>query len=148
MNAQENKQVVMQGYKLYQSGDIPRLLALFHEDALWIEPEVENVPFSGRHAGKAEIAGFFRQLENAAQGMRFEPTTFVAEDDKVVVTGEATWMVKATGRTYDSPWVHVFTFRHGKVAQFRNYTDTAAAEKAFMPLRPGETAATGATLRH
>jgi ketosteroid isomerase-like protein len=149
MDAKENKRLVMEGYEMFQRGDIPRLLERYHDDALWIEPESETVPFAGRHQGKAEIARFFAQLGETTQAMRFEPADFIAEGDKVVVTGEATWQVKATGRTYDSPWVHVFTLRDGKVARFQSYQDTAASEKAFQPLQPGQAAARGgAALRH
>lgn len=147
MDAQENKRVVMEGYQMFQSGDIPRLLESYQDDALWIEPEVEHVPFSGQRKGKAAIAQFFKDLDNAAQALRFEPKDIIAEGDKVVVTGEATWLVRQTGRTYDSPWVHVFTIRDGKVARFQDYHDTAAGERAYRPGLPGQ-ASTGASLHH
>jgi ketosteroid isomerase-like protein len=60
MDAKENKRLVMEGYEMFQRGDIPRLLERYHDDALWIEPESETVPFAGRHQGKAEIARFSR----------------------------------------------------------------------------------------
>lgn len=51
------------------------------------------------------------------------------------------------GRTYDSPWVHVFPLRDGKVARFQDYHDTAAGERAYRPGLPGQAAA-GAPLHH
>lgn len=149
MDAQENKRLVMEGYQMYQKGDIPHLLERYHDDAVWIEPEVEHVPFAGQFHGKAEIARFFKSLDDAAQALRFEPKEFIAEGDKVVVTGEATWLVRQTGRTYDSPWVHVFTVRDGKVARFQDFHDTAAGERAYRPDQPGQAGAgTGAPLHH
>lgn len=148
MNAQENKQLVMEGYQMFKNGDIPHLLERYHDDALWIEPDAENIPFAGRHSGKAEIARFFQRLDECAQPLRFEPKTFIAEGDKVVVTGEATWLARNTGRSYDSAWVHVFTVRDGKVARFESYHDTAAGERAFRPDQPGQGAGAGAPLHH
>ena len=148
MGAQENKQMVIEGYQLFQRGDIPHLLQKYHDDAVWIEPEAENVPFAGKHDGIAEIARFFEQLDAATQAIRFEPKEFIADGDKVVVTGDATWRVKATGRSFDSPWVHVFTIRDGKIAGFQSYHDTAAGERAFRPDQPGQAAAPGAPLHH
>ena len=147
MDAQENKRLVMEGYQMFQNGDIPNLLERYHDDALWIEPDAEHVPFAGKHKGKAEIARFFQDLDRAAQALRFIPKDFIAEGDKVIVAGEATWLVRNTGRTYESPWVHVFTLRDGKVARFESYHDTAAAERAFRPDQPGQ-AGTGAPLHH
>ena len=147
MNAQDNKRIVIEGYQLFQAGDIPHLLERYHDDAVWIEPEAENIPFAGRHNGKAEIARFFQTLDAEAQALRFEPKEFIAEGDKVVVTGEATWLCKQTGRSYDSPWVHVFSLRDGKVARFESFHDTAAGERAFRPDQPGQAAA-GAPMHH
>jgi hypothetical protein len=62
MDTQENKRLVMEGYQMFQNGDIPHLLERYHDDALWVEPEVEHVPFSGVHKGKAAIAQFFQEL--------------------------------------------------------------------------------------
>ena len=148
MDAQQNKQVVMEGYQLFQKGDIPHLLERYHDDALWIEPEAENIPFAGKHTGKAEIARFFERLDAHAQALRFEPKNFIAEGDKVVVTGEATWLARNTGRSYDSPWVHIFTMRDGKVVRFESYHDTAAGERAFRPDQPAQAAGAGAPLHH
>jgi ketosteroid isomerase-like protein len=147
MDAQENKRLIMEGYQMFQRGDIRNLLERYHDDAEWIEPEGEYVPFAGSHHGKAGIARFFEMLNEATQPLRFEPKEFIAEGDKVVVSGESTWLAKQTGRTYDSPWVHVFTVRDGKVARFVNYHDTAAGERAFRPDQPGQAAA-GMPMHH
>lgn len=138
MDTQENKQLVIEGYRLFQSGDIRNLLDRYHEDAEWVGPESEFVPYAGSFHGKAGIAQFFTKLDAAVQAIRFEPKQFIAEGDKVVVTGEASWRVKQNGRSYDSPWAHVFTLRDGKVARFEAFHDTAAAEKAFRPDQPGQ----------
>jgi len=132
MSTQENKQLVIDGYRQYQNGDIQNLLNLYHEDAEWIAPESELVPFSGNFHGKSGIAQFFAKLDAAVQNIRFEPKQFIAEGDKVVVIGEASWLAKPTGRKYDSPWVHVFSLRDGKVARFEAFHDTAASERAFQ----------------
>lgn len=147
MDAQENKQLVIEGYRLFQSGDIRKLLGNYHDDAESIGPELEFVPFAGSFHGKAEIAQFFAKLHAAVHTIRFVPKEFIAEGDKVIVTGEATWMAKPSGRTYDSPWVHVFTVREGKIARFQAYYDTAATERAFLPDQPGQ-AGTAAQLHH
>jgi uncharacterized protein len=39
--------------------------------------------------------------------------------------------VKKTGRRIASDWCHVFTVRDGKVAAFREFTDTAQAAAAY-----------------
>ena len=138
MNTQENKQVVMEGYRDYQNGNIQNLLDRYHEDAEWSTPESELIPFSGNFHGKSGIAQFFAKLDAAVQTIRFEPKQFIAEGDQVVVTGEASWLAKPTGRAYDSAWIQVFTLRDGKVARFVSFYDTAASERAFQPGPTGQ----------
>lgn len=143
-NTQANKQVVIDGYRDYQNGNIQGLLDRYHDDAEWSTPESELLPFSGNFHGKPGIAQFFAKLNDAVQTIRFEPGQFIAEHDKVVVTGEASWLAKPTGRTYESAWVHVFTLRDGKVARFQGFYDTAASERAFQPRQTAQpSAATG-----
>lgn len=147
MNTQDNKQVVIEGYRQYQNGEIQELLNRYHEDAEWITPESELVPFSGNFHGKSGIAQFFAKLDDAVQTIRFEPTQFIAEGDKVVVTGEASWLAKPTGRKYDTSWVHVFSMRDGKIARFEAFYDTAASERAFQP-GPAASQSAAAEMHH
>lgn len=147
MDTQQNKQLVMQGYRLFQSGEIRQLMELYHDWAECHGPESEFIQFAGSFHGKAGIGQFFARLDAAVQAVRFEPQQFIAEGDTVVVSGTATWMAKQTGRSYDSPWVHVFTLRDGKVARFQSYYDTAASERALHVDRPGE-AISAAQLHH
>lgn len=131
MNSQENKQLVMQGYQMFKNKDIKGLLALYADDIEWIGTESEYIPFSGSYHGKGQVAQFFTKMDQAQEAIQFEPQAFIAEDDKVVVTGQSIWLVKSTGLKYENPWVHVFTIRDGKVARFQQYNHTAAAEAAF-----------------
>jgi uncharacterized protein len=39
--------------------------------------------------------------------------------------------VKATGRTFEQEWAHVYTLRNGKIAKGRFIEDTAAQVTAF-----------------
>jgi ketosteroid isomerase-like protein len=138
MNAQENKQVVIEGYQLFQRGDIAGMLMRCHDDVDWISPETEFTPFSGAFHGKQGLADLFTRFDANLQAIRFEPQEFIAEGDKVVAVGLATWLVKPTGRQYDTPWMHVYTMRDGKIANIQVLTDTAAGERAFRPEQPAQ----------
>ena len=147
MNAQDNKQMVMESYQLFLNGDIPSLLARCRDDAEWVERDSDCIPFAGTYHGKAEIAEFFTRLADGAEVLSFVIRDFIAEGDKVVVVGDASWLAKPTGRSFDSPWVHVLTVRDGKIARFEAYNDTAPAERAFRPDQPAQ-AGTAAQVHH
>ena len=147
MNAQQNKQRVQESYRLFQNGDIQGVLERCHDDAEWCSPDSEVMPFAGSFHGKPGIADFFSRLDATLQALRFEPQEFIAEGDKVVVVGQATWLVKTTGKQFDTPWMHVFTLRDGKIARIEALSDTAAGERAFRP-EQGAQAAMGTQLHH
>lgn len=132
MNEATNTQIAQQGYEKFGSGDIPGLLDLLSENISWTVPEIENAPFSGARQGRDAVGQFFTQLSEAEDITRFEPLEFIAQGDKVVVLGESAATVRATGRTYETDWVHVFTIHDGKIGEFVEFFDNAAATKAFQ----------------
>ncbi|WLI89308.1 nuclear transport factor 2 family protein [Massilia sp. R2A-15] len=147
MDTKDTKQLIMSAYQLYKQKDIKGILALCKDDVEWVGPEVESLPFAGNYSGRAAVGDFFTKLDQSMEPLKFEPETFIAEGDKVVVIGSGRWHVKTTGVDYDSPWVHIFTVRDGKIARFEQHTNTAVAEAAFRPIQ-GAAAAKGAPLRH
>ena len=147
MTAQENKQMVQQLYRMFRQGDIAGILAHCSDDSDWISPESELVPFSGHFHGKPGLAEFFTKLGENMQAIRFEPLDFIADGDKVVAMGESSWLVRSTGRRFDSPWVHVLTIRDGQMVGCQALTDTAATVQAFLP-EPAAQASPRTQLHH
>lgn len=132
MNETENSKLVESGYDFFGKGDVEGLLKLFTDDIKWTVPEIENAPFAGSRSGKSDVGKFFQQLSEAEDISEFVPKEFVAQGDKVVVLGRSKATARATGKTYETDWVHVFTLRDGKVAEFHEFFDNAAANKAFQ----------------
>jgi ketosteroid isomerase-like protein len=75
-------------------------------------------------------------LDGAEEIERFEPKEFLAQGEKVVVLGTYRARVKTTGRIVESDWVHVHILRDGKVQEFREFCDTAAAVEAYRAEKP------------
>lgn len=136
MSEVTNTEIIQKGYENFGSGNIPGLLELFAENIGWEVPEIENAPFSGSREGIEAVGKFFEQLVEAEDITRFEPLEFIAQNDKVVVLGESAATVKATGRSYETDWVHVFTVHDGKIINFHEFFDNAAATKAFQKALP------------
>jgi ketosteroid isomerase-like protein len=147
MDTKQNKQLVMQVYDMYKNKDIKGILALQDEKVEWISPESDYIPFAGNYHGRDQVAQFFSKLEQTQDAIKFEPQNFIAEGDKVAVTGISSWTVKATGQSYDNPWVHIFTLRDGKIVRLEQYNHTAAAEAAFRPTQAAG-ASQDTSLRH
>jgi ketosteroid isomerase-like protein len=126
MNEQQNVETVRRGYDAFGRGDLEGLLSLFDENIEWVSPGPPDLPTAGTRRGRQQVAEFFAMVNALFEFQRFEPQTFVAQGDRVVVLGSDTARVKATGKVLDSDWAHSFTLRDGKVVAFKEFIDTAA----------------------
>ena len=139
MTTQENKQLAINGYQMFLKGNIEGILDMCTDDVEWTSVDLPGVPFAGAFHGKTGVMDFFQKLSSAVEFLDYQPHTFIADEDKVAVSGVSTARVRATGATYDDIWVHIFTMKNGKTVRFEQFHNTAAAVAAFAPM--GSTAA-------
>ena len=131
MSTAENLQLVKDGYAAFGRGDLPGLLSLLAEDVVWDIPG-DGLPMAGSYRGPTGAASFFEKLWQEADVLDFQPREFLADGDRVLVVGWERVKIKATGRSADVDWVMSFTIRDGKIAAFRQYTDTKAIADAYV----------------
>ncbi|HUL72766.1 MAG TPA: nuclear transport factor 2 family protein [Vicinamibacterales bacterium] len=118
-------------YAAFGRGDVPALLAAISPDVEWGEPDNPFNPTAGTrrgHAGFLEWVSLGRQFEEI---LVLEPRQFLTGSDSVAVVGYMKCRAKATGRTYESEFVHLVTVIDGKIVRFREFFDTYAASEAF-----------------
>lgn len=129
MSGQESEQVVKDLYAAFGRGDIVTVLTLIADDVVWRLPG--TVPdYSGTYEGQTSVANLFEKLKSTVEIEGFEPRDFVADGDRVLVTGWSRGRVKSTGRMFDNHWVMAFSVRDGKIIKFEEYADTQALAAA------------------
>lgn len=114
------------------AGDLKAIAASFAEDARWSLHG--RLPLSGTKNGRGEIMEFL-----LGAGSLYEPGTQEFTFGEIVARGERAvleWRVRgvaaATGRPYDNEYCGVFTVRHGRIVEVREYLDSLhAAETLF-----------------
>lgn len=124
--SQQNISVVQNGYAAFGRGDIPGFLSLLDANVEWKTPGQSDYPLAGTRRGPGQVAEFFGTLAGLVDFEHFQPTTFLADGDRVVVIGHEKFKVKATGTSLSGDWCHVFTVRNGKIVAFQEFLDTAA----------------------
>ncbi len=129
----QNVKIVQDAYAAFGRGDIPTLLGYMTDDIHWrpVIGTARHVPFSGERRGKPGVTEFFKQVAESEDFQQFEPREFVAQGDKVVALGHYRATPKATGKSFESDFVMVFTLRDGKVADFQEFSDSAGINAAF-----------------
>lgn len=128
----DNLQVARDIYAAFGSGDIPAMLALLADDIEWEHPGPSEIPWAGSFRGHDGVASFFAAIIENADFLEFEPQTFVADGDHVVVLGVEALRNKENDRQWQTEWCHDYTIKDGKVTRFREITNTAAVAEAFM----------------
>ena len=96
----------------------------------------ESPPFQlilqvGTPASLYTVREFFPLLLCTFDIADFQPTDFLAAGDKVVVLGTSREGPKGSRRLVDFRWVHVFTFRNGKIVAFEEPADVSELVAEF-----------------
>jgi ketosteroid isomerase-like protein len=127
-----NVKLVQDAYAAFERGDMEALMGTMAQDIDWaIVGRASDFPSFGAWPGLAKVREFFRSVADNIEFRDFSPREFYPSGDKVFVLGHYEGTIKKTGRRMASDWAHVFTIKDGKVAQFREYTDTAAIADAW-----------------
>jgi ketosteroid isomerase-like protein len=135
MANQDNTKLVQEGYAAFSRGDVQAVLNMMADDVVWVTPGPRDIlHMAGERHGRAQVAEFFSTLNEAEEVERFDPHEFIAQGDKVVALVSYRSRVRATGRTIETELAHVFTLRNGKIAEFREFFDTAVAVAAFQAM--------------
>jgi uncharacterized protein len=117
-----NIDVIRSGYAAFERGDLPAMFAILDPEAEFYQSS--ELPWGGRYRGHTQIAEFFRKLSTSVES-KVSAERFVEAGDQIVQIGRTRGKVRATGKAFDVPEVHVWTFRQGKIVRFEAYLDHA-----------------------
>lgn len=129
----QHVQIVLQLYEAFRKGDASGILALLSPDVEWSEPENPFNPAAGTRKGEAGFREWLRVGHESEEILVLEPRQILSSPDSVAVVGHSKCLAKPTGRTYETDFVHVVTFRDNKIVRFQEFFDTFAAAEAFRP---------------
>ena len=126
MSAEANLNTVKAIYAAFGSQDVPTILDQLTDDVDWAADAASSVaPWYGQRTGKDEVASFFEGIGQALDVLDFEPRSFAANDDEVMVFLHFAVKSKSTGREAKMNLHHYWHFRDGKVDRYRGSEDTA-----------------------
>jgi uncharacterized protein len=121
---EQSVDVVRAVYEAFGRGDVPAVLGAMADNIEW--HEAEGMPYGGvYHGGEAVAQNVFGPITQDIPDLAVKPEEFIASGDAVAAVVRYTGTGKATGKQLNLPAVHVFNVRNGKIAQFRQFIDTA-----------------------
>lgn len=128
-----NADLARAGYAAFAAGDIPGVLAMMADDLVWSTPD--SISFGGTYRGPGGAGEFFTKLSQHLAELRVEPERFVEAGDTVLVQGRHRGRT-VSGNSFDVPWMHLWSYRDGKVVSFTELTDTAVIAQALGEASP------------
>lgn len=125
-----NTEIVKGSYDAFGRGDVAAALSPFAPDIDWAEADGSLYP--GTFVGpEAVLKHVFFRFVTEWEGFAAAPTQFVAEGDTVVALGRYVGTYRATGKSIDVPFAHIWTMKDGKAVRFRQHTDTAVIRRVL-----------------
>ena len=119
-------------YAAFSRGDIAMVLRGCTPDIEWhAGGRREDFPTFGPRKGIQQVQEFFQAVAQFERFTEFSPKEFYAQRDKVFALGTLSVTLTSNERQLSSEWIHIITFRRGKVARFREFLDTAAYVAAY-----------------
>ncbi len=123
--AQRELELVQEGYRAFERGDLAWVLEHFHTDIL-VEDRVESPDAAVFHGHD----GFLTYLEgwmSAWEEFRMEPTRFVPAGDKILVFVHQIGRGKGSTVEIEEDVAHLWTVRDATAVGYRVYTDQLEA---------------------
>ena len=117
-------------YRSLAKGDYKEVVGQMTDD---VDMEIVGppaMPFVGHWQGREQVEEALRRNFAQVEDQRPEILSVTAQGDTVVVIARERGRFKPTGRPYDLHWVQVFTFRGGRVCQFKQIADSGSLLEA------------------
>lgn len=116
-------------YEAFAKGDIPTVIGFLSPDIEWTE--AEGFPYGGTYRGSDSVLnGVFMKLGTEWEGFAAVPDEFLDAGETVVVLGKYSGTYKATGKSFQANFAHVWKTSEGKAVRFTQYTDTLLVHRA------------------
>jgi ketosteroid isomerase-like protein len=122
-----NVEIVKSAYEALARGDVPCVLAVMDPEIEWYEAEGNPYMPSGKAliGPDAVLNNLFMRLGTDWDGFAVHPAAYHDAGDTVVVEARYSGTHRVTGKRMNPQVCHVWTVRHGRLAKFQQYVDTA-----------------------
>jgi ketosteroid isomerase-like protein len=125
---------VQEVYAAFARRDVQAILVVLSPDVEWGEPANPFNPAAGTRHGHAGFLEWLQIGRASEEILALETRQLLADMESVAVVGHTKCLAKPTGKTYETDFVHLVTFKDGKIVRFQEFFDTYAAAEAFRPV--------------
>jgi ketosteroid isomerase-like protein len=121
MEANDPVGTVQRMFTAFRAGDIDAVLDTVHPDTRWTYVGANPKPTKAELVGKAGVRRFFEGILRRLEVSTFEATEFVADGNTVVMFGEESGTVKATGEPFRNEWCQQYVVDRNQITRMLEY---------------------------
>lgn len=129
MSAQDDAELVRQGYEAFIAGDMEWMNEHLHENVVWHSPGKSVL--SGDYRGRESVLAFFAKTVQVALP-EFDMHDIVASDDHVVAIFTNRWRRNDNGETFEDRNVQVFHIDKGQAIEVWTLVEDQAGFDNFL----------------
>ncbi len=108
-------------FDAFKAENMNALLDTIHPESRWTyvgaNPQLSKAVLVGKEGVKKFFDGILKNLSMA----EFNPKEFITQDDTVVVIGNESGTVKATGQPFRNEWVQKYVVKDNLIAEMEEY---------------------------
>lgn len=125
------KDIVASFYAAVAKGDVPGVMALLAPELHWLE--AKGFPYYGGLWTKPQqiLEGLLMPLARDWAEFHATPNEILDIGDRVITFGAYSGTAKATGKSMEAPFAHVWRTNGAQITGFGMYTDTALIQEAL-----------------
>ena len=117
-------------YEAFGTGNIPAAIDGMSPEIVW--NEADDFPYADRNpyvGPQAILEGVFGRIAAEWDGFGAKVEELLDAGDTVIALGRYSGTYKATGKSQDTQFVHVWRLRDGKAVRFQQYANTLHAAR-------------------
>jgi ketosteroid isomerase-like protein len=130
----ENIAIVRRFYEA--RGNLEIIRQVLAPDVRW--EVVPGFPHSGTYLALSGVFDFFTRLFGEFEDWHTAPSEFFETADSVIAVGTYSGRAKATGKSFESRFAHIWTVRDGVIVRLQQCADTVQLAKALRQDFSGE----------
>ena len=105
-------------YEAFAKHDFNSIVSMLNADVIWEEPTNPFNPAAGKRVGKEGFLKWLKIGREAEEELVLQPRKFLVDTDTVAIAGYTECLARLTGKKYATDFVHVITFKEGKIVKF------------------------------
>jgi hypothetical protein len=127
-----NVELIRDLYERYTMGDGPEcVFDRLADDVLWRSVGPPNrLPFARSCQGREGVRAYFRALNQDWEMISYKINELIGQRDRVVALADVCFCHRKTGKLVATLKADVFRLRDGKIVEFCEFFDSAAAVEA------------------